>query len=137
MNELTESQQIIANAMSEAELQANVDDALRKAGAQYVYHTHKSRYSERSMPDTFAVLDGRLIFIENKREKGKFIPAGETPRTHRYQPGQLDIMEIILATGKAEVYSMRPSEWLAGKMELIISGLFPNLQADIAELRGK
>ncbi len=127
------AQQVMIEQMPESDLDFGEMDAIRKVGG-WASHVHDSRHSEPGMLDVFGVLPGnRVLLIENKKEKGKFTETRESPRTHRILLGQLDVMEIIQKTGKIETYTMRPSEWMNGKMERILAGTEP--QADIEKLR--
>jgi len=121
-----------ADEMSEDELQSSCNNAFRQAGAEYVYHTTFSIFSEASFPDGFIIYHGRVIVIEFKTEKGKFRPTRLTKKGHLLL-GQLDVLGIFIDTGKIEVYTIRPSEYYAGKIERILDGTEP--VADIKALR--
>ena len=122
-----------AKFISESTLQASVNSFFRKAGAEYVYHTHTSRFSEASFPDTFVIYHSRVIVIECKKENGKFSPTRTSKKTGRLLLGQLDVLDLIRRTGKIEVYTIKPSEYQDGKLERILDGTEP--QADIQALR--
>ena len=121
-----------AEEMTEGQLQANVNHAFREIGAEFVYHTTFSFASPASFPDTFVIFHDRVIVIELKKEKGIFKPT-RLNQKNQFILGQLDILELFIKTGKIEGYTMKPSEWYAGKFEHIIAGTEP--MADIPALR--
>ncbi len=97
------------DAMSEAQWQANVIDAIHKlCPGALVYHTHDSRHSAAGFPDIVALLprkDGgyTLVAWELKRQKDKTSKA------------RLDVQEAWLAAfrGVTDVNAgvLRPSGW--------------------------
>src|SRR5260221_8953300 len=65
-----------AAAMTEAELQHNVEQAARACG-WLVYHTRFAFGSEPGFPDVVLLQGERLLFAELKRTTGKLTPAQE------------------------------------------------------------
>lgn len=65
------------------------------------YHTHDSRRSPAGFPDLVLVRGRRVVFAELKRE-------GEKPTKE-----QEKWLELLEATGSAEVHLWRPSDWEA------------------------
>ena len=87
-------------SMTEAQLQANVLDAMRTLRWR-AYHTHDSRRSEWGFPDLCAVRGHRLLFAELKSTTG------------RLSPMQAQWITDLEGTD-AEVYVWRPEDWTSG-----------------------
>jgi len=97
---------------SEAQFQARVRKLLTLHGYPKIYHTKRSKGSDKGFPDLVAVSvrQKRRLFIELKRESApKKIPAD-----------QLDWHDHLVEAG-AEAYIWRPSQWR--ELERIIAGL--------------
>lgn len=98
----------LAGAMSEAELQSNVIDAVRKL-AGLVYHTHDSRRSASGFPDLVIVFPrtGALIIAELKSADGAVSDD---------QRRWLDALRQGAQFAAREVYLWRPEDWLSGRI---------------------
>ena len=114
LTELTRAQQVLAHAMSEAELQANVRDAARKL-SWLAYHTRFSVLSDRGFPDLVLVGgDDEIFFVEVKAQHGKLTP-------HQLEWADA-IHEVEQATeGRVMYFCWRPSHWLSGMIEEALS----------------
>lgn len=97
------SRLVIANVVSEKELQQVVSDALHVFHWRS-YHSWLSIRSEPGWPDIFAVRGERLLAVELKRE-------GKNP-TERQAAWLGD-----LAAAGVECHVWRPSDWLSGRIE--------------------
>jgi VRR-NUC domain len=95
-------QMLLAERMSEDDLQANVVDAVRKLGG-LAYHTHDSRRSAEGFPDLVIVFErsGSLLFAELKRQHETL-----TDAQRRWLRA--------LAAGGRYAYEWRPLDWLNG-----------------------
>ena len=102
-------EELVARAMSEADLSDNVRQ-LAVSLNFLAYHTWRSDHSPAGYPDWTFVKDGRLIFVELKRQKGKLSP---------HQDEWLDTLRTCAAI---EVYLWRPSDWLNGTIERVLKG---------------
>lgn len=105
----------LAASMSEAELQTNVEQMMGALG-WLSYHTHDSRRSNAGFPDLVAVKRGRLLFAELKRQS-------KNP-----EPEQVIWLEALRATqiedfegALPEVYVWKPSDWLSGEIERVLT----------------
>jgi len=105
---LTPAQEALAKAMSEDELQGTVRD-MGKLRRWYAYHTYNSRKSEPGFPDLVMVRDGRLLFLELKRQNGKVSPA------------QADVLRKLQQVPCAEVHIVRPSDLLCGAVLALLT----------------
>ena len=85
--------------LAEKDFQAQVMELAQWAD-WLTYHTHDSRRSPAGFPDCVFVRGDRLVFAELKREKGG-----------RVSPAQRAWIDALEATGQAEVYLWRPSDW--------------------------
>jgi len=96
----------LADRMSEADLQANIVDAVRKLGG-LAYHTHDSRRSAKGFPDLVIVFPrtGALAFVELKSTDGTVTPE---------QVQWLAALKAGERVGIREVYLWRPEDWLCG-----------------------
>ena len=101
-----DSRTILQEAISEEEFQQQVIDLATLRGWRH-YHTHDSRRSPEGFPDLVLArpstlqggFDGRIIFAEIKAQKGVVSPKQELWLT------------LLAATGKAETYLWKPSDW--------------------------
>ena len=82
----------------ESELKSKVRELALQLQWRY-YHTHDSRKSEAGFPDITLVRNGRVLFIELKRQK-------KNPTTD--QKKWLDELHKVPF---CEVYVWRPSDW--------------------------
>lgn len=99
---------VIAGAMSEDELLANVRDFARWQG-WLTYHTQRSQRSEPGFPDLMLLRRSRLVAVELKSQRGKVTPA---------QQEWLDgLTDVAHGTDRVEVYVWRPLDWLAGTVQ--------------------
>jgi hypothetical protein len=99
----------LADAMTEADLQAKIRNLARQRGFNLVYHTYNSRRSDSGFPDLVMVNDGRLVFAELKSQKKE-----PTPDQRRWL--------YALANTGAEVFVWRPSDLLDGSIDTILRG---------------
>jgi hypothetical protein len=92
--------------MSEADLQTNVLDAVRKLGG-IAYHTHDSRRSAKGFPDLVIVFPrtGALLFVELKSTDGEVTAE---------QRQWLAALRAGARLAVREVYLWRPEDWLSG-----------------------
>ena len=99
----------IAVAMTEAELSENVRQLA--SGLHYLtYHTWRSDHSAAGYPDWTLVKQGRLIFVELKRQRGK---------TSKYQEQWLGALRECPLI---EVYEWHPSDWIDGTIQQVLAG---------------
>lgn len=103
---LNRAQEILADAMSEAELQANVEEMLELFGWRFI-HDRDSRRNNPGFPDICAVRRGRLLFAELKTTRGRF-------RTEQ----RLWLEDLSAA--EVETYVLRPRDWHSGLIEEIL-----------------
>jgi hypothetical protein len=89
--------EILNNAVTEKAFTQQIAGLSRMLGYKY-YHPWLSIHSPRGFPDCCLVKGERLIFAELKREKGEL------------SPHQVEWLDLLKATGKAEVYVWRPSQ---------------------------
>ena len=89
--------EVINNQMTEKSFTQQIADLSKMLGYKY-YHPWLSIHSPRGFPDCCLVKGERLIFAELKREKGEL------------SPHQVEWLDALKATGKAEVYVWRPSD---------------------------
>ena len=112
--QLTDAQRLIARAMPEATLLANVRELARLKGWR-TYHTLRSKGSEAGFPDLVMVRRGRLIFAELKTEAGDTTAAQRTWLDDLASSCRLhDRSGVVLGS---EVCVWRPSHWLSGEIE--------------------
>ena len=97
MREINEMR-IITKNIREKDFQNSVIQLAKLCG-WLVYSTWCSIHSPSGFPDLVMVRLSRVIFAENKSEKGKLSPA------------QQEWLAALTATGKCEVYSWKPSDW--------------------------
>src|SRR5260221_14148207 len=97
-----------AAAMTEAELQHNVEQAARACG-WLVYHTRFAFGSEPGFPDVVLLQGERLLFAELKRTTGKLTPAQE-----------FWIWSLQTVPG-IEVFVWRPEHWLDNSILRILT----------------
>lgn len=101
-----------AKAMPERELQENVRQLCKRLNALY-YHTHRSQHSPAGFPDCVIVTEmprDRLIFAELKRQDTDLSDA------------QMEWLNALHGIVYPEVYVWRPSDWLDGTIERILTG---------------
>jgi hypothetical protein len=105
-----EHRAIQASAMSEAQLQAAILGAARRAGF-LAYHTHDSRRSAAGYPDLHLVHPQRGISLlrELKTEKG------------RLTPDQQQWLHALTAAGQ-DAGVWRPMDWLDGTVDAVLEG---------------
>lgn len=91
---------ILDSAVSEATFQQAVIDYLLTR-CWRVNHNHDSRKSgpHAGLPDIIAARNGRVVFIELKKQSG---------RVSRHQQAWID--EITIG-GTTEIYVFRPADW--------------------------
>ena len=106
----------LARDMSEAQLQGYVTQMLTVLGYRW-YHTHDSRRSQAGFPDICAVRKHRLLFIELKRELGRFRP-GQQDWLNDLRAAESSVMGIRVPC--CEVFCWRPSDWLGGEIERVL-----------------
>lgn len=106
---MTESQRVIAKAMSEAELQDFVRNTAAATGWLY-YHTYDSRRSDPGFPDCVMVKNGTVIFAELKTEKKKLTDSQERWRLR---------LEVASDFGDVHYYLWRPSDMEAIRARLL------------------
>jgi len=101
---VVDTQSYLAQAMTEAELQARIKELALCLGWMY-YHTRDSRRSDLGFPDLVLVRDENVIIAELKREKGRLTAAQET-------------WGAALSNCKTvDYYLWRPAHWYAGAIE--------------------
>lgn len=89
--------EVVNNQITEKVFTQQIADLSKMLGYKY-YHPWLSIHSPRGFPDICLVKGERLIFAELKREQGEL------------SPHQVEWLEVLKATGKAEVYVWRPSQ---------------------------
>jgi hypothetical protein len=102
---------IRVKAMTEAQLQTQVIDMARFHGFDFAYHTHDSRRSAAGFPDLVlvSIRQGRVLFRELKREKGRVTPA------------QQQWLDALTATGQ-DACVWRPRDLFSGAVEASLKG---------------
>lgn len=95
-----------AMAMSEDDLQEAVLAHADMMG-WLAFHDNDSRRNRAGLPDLLLVRE-RVIFAELKRQKGK------------YRDAQRTWMEALARAG-VEVYLWRPTDWLDGSIEKVLT----------------
>lgn len=103
---LNRAQEILADAMSEADLQAAVEEALTTLGWLW-FHDEDARRNNAGLPDIVAVRRERVVFIELKTTLG---------RVRRQQRAWLEALSLA----EVEVYLFRPRDWHAGTIEEVL-----------------
>ena len=103
---LNRAQEILADAMSERELQAAVEGLLDLRGWRW-FHDEDSRRNNGGLPDLVAVRRGRVVFIELKTTRG---------RVRTEQRAWLEELWM----GDVETYLFRPRDWHAGTIEEVL-----------------
>ncbi|ANS03554.1 VRR-NUC domain-containing protein [uncultured Mediterranean phage uvDeep-CGR2-KM21-C338] len=104
---MSNGRQLIAKAMSEAELQTLII-AMAEALGYEVVHIRDSRGQRAvGLPDLMLMRAPTLIFAELKREKGRLM-------------GKQDWFMTQLRECGVRVYLWRPSDWMSGTVQRII-----------------
>jgi hypothetical protein len=85
--------------MTEKEFNRNVCQFAKLKGYE-VYHTFNSFHSDPGFPDLTMAKEDRLIFAELKTERGKI------------SKSQTKWLNVLSSTGKCEVFTWKPSEWI-------------------------
>ena len=104
------SQQVIADAMSEADLLRNVTELAHGLGYTVAHIRDSRRQMVEGYPDLVIAGHARLIHVELKVEnesKGKLSPWQERWRT-------------LILSAQHEYYLWRPSDWLSGEIEMVL-----------------
>ena len=89
--------EVVNNQITEKFFTQQIAELAKVLDYKY-YHPWLSIHSPRGFPDICMVKGERLIFAELKREQGEL------------SPYQAEWLEVLKATGKAEVYVWRPSQ---------------------------
>ena len=105
-----ELMQLQADAMSERQLQTEVERLL-KAGGWRFYHTHRSDRSQPGFPDICAVRPPQILFAELKRQKRSNFTVE--------QRGWHD--DLTAVVGAWAVYLWRPMHLLDGTIARILA----------------
>ena len=106
-----------ARAMSEGDLFNEVTTLLKGLGWRY-HHVPATAYRKNHIrsgfPDIMAVRDGRLLFIELKREKEKL--------TIEQAEWMHDLLMVFARNAGARHFVWRPSNLLSGEIAEILAG---------------
>lgn len=100
-------QSSIAEHLTEADLQASVEDLLTFRGWLW-HHETDSRKSHAGFLDLVALRDHRIVAIELKAAKGKTTP------------GQERWLDAWILT-PAEAYLWRPADWFDGSIDRVLA----------------
>jgi hypothetical protein len=100
---------LLAEAMTEDDLEENVRDACAKLGV-YRYHPKDSRRSEPGWPDDVLVGPGGILHRELKSETGTV------------SPEQSRVIGLLRAAG-ADVQVWRPRDWLSSRIAREIAAI--------------
>ena len=107
------AERIIAEAMSEDELQESVMRLGRYRG-WLVYHTYRSVRSEPGFPDCVMVRRDVLLLAELKRE-------GKDPtKPQREWLRRLKGVSEAVGGYHVQAHVWRPSDWLSGEVERVL-----------------
>ena len=101
---------MLADKMTEVELQGKIRRLAKLRGFTHIYHTHMSKRSDAGFPDLVMIKDGRLLFAELKKQKGS-----------RTTPEQLEWLSALTEAG-VENYLWRPSDLIDGTIDRILRG---------------
>jgi len=106
---LTEPAALIIRAMTERDLQGFVIELARWMGYSLIYHSWTSIHSPGGFPDLVLCrpTDGKLLFVELKREVGKVTVTQQL------------WLDGLRACGSA-AYVLRPSDWYSGHIEELL-----------------
>jgi hypothetical protein len=107
MPKILTQEEKIRREFSEAKLTDAFIEIAELAGF-LMYHTHDSRRSQAGFPDWTLIRNGRLVFVELKKELGKTKPEQE-----------LWLEELNKCTG-VEAYLWRPSDLRNGTMDTVL-----------------
>jgi hypothetical protein len=105
-----EYQQVLAEQMSETDLQGKIRRLARLRGFSLIYHTRDSRRSDVGFPDLVMIKGRRLLFAELKKQKGS-----------RTTPEQLEWLSALTYVG-VETYLWKPSDLIDGTIDRILRG---------------
>lgn len=97
----------IAQHLTEADLQASVEDLLTFRGWKW-HHETDSRKTAAGWLDITAIRDHRILAIELKAEKGKLTAEQES---------WLDAWYLT----PAEAYLWRPTDWFDGTIDAVLA----------------
>ena len=120
---MNENQRVMAEAMSEADLQQAVIEQATTLGFK-VYHTYDSRKSHKGFPDLVLVEYNRIIFAELKRQdekKGKVRPE-QQEWINAIQEIHDRMVDSEIYHNWIRVYLWRPEHWVTGEIEQILLG---------------
>ena len=108
------TQERIAGAMSEAELQANVIELAKALGYTVAHIRDSRRQMVEGLPDLTIGRKAppRLMYVELKREAG-------SGRHTELTPWQVLWRDIIVGAGN-QWFLWRPSDWLSGEIERVL-----------------
>lgn len=104
---LNSAQVILANAMSEGDLQASVIESLDTFRWLW-FHDYDATRNNAGLPDLVAVRGGRLLFIELKSNRG------------RLRVEQRSWLGALGRVDGIEVYLWTPRDWHAGTIEEVL-----------------
>ena len=123
MDALTPAQRVVARAMSEAELTANVIAAARQLGYM-AHHCRPARTSDGrwltpiqgdvGFPDLCLARDGRVIFAELKREGKKPDAAQKAWAYALIGADDEGVFPSAMGNGAVSYYVWRPADHLNG-----------------------
>ena len=94
---ITDACRVVAAQITEAQWQKTVCDMLDIYHWRW-YHANRPKWDKRGLPDLIAVRGTRLLFLELKTMTGKI------------RREQAEWIDTLRATGKAEVYVIRPCD---------------------------
>lgn len=107
---MNDAQMVLAKSMTEKALSQHVVNLARMLGWRVArWPTWRATGTDPGVPDLVCARDGRAVFFELKREDGKLSDA-----QYEWIKALGDNM------GRAEVYVVRPSDWLAGKVDTVL-----------------
>lgn len=109
---MTEAERVIAQLMSERQLQDNVLDLAERLNL-LAYHTFDSRRSEPGFPD-LVLVGRRVLFVELKRQRG---------RLSADQQAWHDALLRTTWRGNPGYYLWRPYDWTSGEIEDVLRSI--------------
>jgi hypothetical protein len=104
---MSNGRQLIANAMSEADLQTHIISMAEALGYEVVHIRDSRGQRAVGLPDLMLIRAPTLIFAELKTEKGRLTAKQEW------------FMAQVRECG-VPAYLWRPSDWMAGTVQRII-----------------